>query len=390
MTDSPVKKAVFVLLLFVISISASLAMGEAVLRLLFDPIDYLHPDIQNDPVLGVRIKPYSAGHDSWGYRNRSVPEKADIVAIGDSQTYGVSATSRNSWPALLGEITGRTVYNLSLPGYDPTDYYYLMQAEAFKLNPAVIIVGFYFGNDLSEAYRNVYSRSHWEGLRKQGFVPEKNIPLKSVESVSDVKGILLGNIRGWLSHNSLFYRIATSYIKDTFKLNITKYRDADNNFIEFQDKKTGINTSLTPVMRLGAVDISDNRIQEGLRITLEVFKMMKRECDQKNIRLIILLIPTKESVLAKYIEDSDVQKKSADINELILKERKVRDIIKAELTKQDISFVETVGPLSDAAGVKPVYPRFDGHPNKDGYGVIAKTVSEFLNDLRSRVLFLRG
>src|SRR5690348_9513402 len=81
------------LLLLLASVVVSLIIGEATLRLVFDPVDYLAPTLVSDSVLRFRVEPHSGGHDAWGFRNKSVPKKADIVAIGDSLTYGVSASA---------------------------------------------------------------------------------------------------------------------------------------------------------------------------------------------------------------------------------------------------------------------------------------------------------
>ena len=80
-----------------------------------------------DPVLGRRLAPGAAGHDRWGFRNREVPPRGDVVTIGDSQTYGVGVPRLHSWPAQLAEITGRHVYNAALPGYSPIQYYELLR-----------------------------------------------------------------------------------------------------------------------------------------------------------------------------------------------------------------------------------------------------------------------
>src|SRR4029077_4316852 len=45
-----------------------------------------------DPKLQLRLPPYAGGHDAKGFRNDRVPEKVDVVAIGDSQTWGVNAS----------------------------------------------------------------------------------------------------------------------------------------------------------------------------------------------------------------------------------------------------------------------------------------------------------
>ena len=110
-----------------------------------------------DETLRYRVEPYTAAHDGWGYRNRYVPDRADIVAIGDSQTYGTSALAKYSWPSTLKRVTGREVYNLSLGGYGPAEYFYLMEHKALLLKPDLIIAGFYLGNDLADTYTAVYT-----------------------------------------------------------------------------------------------------------------------------------------------------------------------------------------------------------------------------------------
>ena len=64
----------------------------------------------------------------------------------------------------------KKVYNLSLGGYGQVQYYYLLKNKAFKLNPFLIIVGFYYSNDLSNVFNIVYTRNYWEHLRRPDFI----------------------------------------------------------------------------------------------------------------------------------------------------------------------------------------------------------------------------
>lgn len=102
-------------LLVMSSLSLSLLLGEVALRLSLEEIDYLRPDLVDHPVLFHAIARGSGGHDNWGFRNSDVPSKVDIVAIGDSQTYGASATAYNSWPSWLSPLSGKLVYNIIRP-----------------------------------------------------------------------------------------------------------------------------------------------------------------------------------------------------------------------------------------------------------------------------------
>src|SRR2546421_1234104 len=73
----------------------------------------------DDPQLGMRVVPYATGHDANGFRNASVPPKVDIVALGDSQTWGVNVHKDDAWPQQLEKLSGHSVYNMGVGGYGP-------------------------------------------------------------------------------------------------------------------------------------------------------------------------------------------------------------------------------------------------------------------------------
>ncbi|MGH7900884.1 MAG: hypothetical protein ACRENZ_04030, partial [Thermodesulfobacteriota bacterium] len=106
-----------ILIVILISLAVSLMTAEGISRIVFDPIDFLKPRRVPDEILTYRIEPGTGAHDRLGYRNKSVPDTAEIVAIGDSHTYGISARASESWPGALGRMTGKKVYNVSLGGY---------------------------------------------------------------------------------------------------------------------------------------------------------------------------------------------------------------------------------------------------------------------------------
>jgi hypothetical protein len=122
------------------SLSVGLLLLELISRIIIEPVNFLRPQLIDDAILGHAIKPTSGGHDAWGFRNQIVPASATIVTIGDSQTYGVSAAGRDSWPAILSELSKQRVYNLSLGGYGPVQYFHLLTSKAIKLNPQFVVV----------------------------------------------------------------------------------------------------------------------------------------------------------------------------------------------------------------------------------------------------------
>src|SRR6516225_10214043 len=123
------------IVLFLISVTVALVAAEFAARIFLDPVDYLKPTLVVDDFLDHRVVGHTGGHDAWGFRNREVPSRAEIVCIGDSMTYGVAARARDSWPAALAKMRGATTYNMSLGGYGPIQYLYLMRTQAVELHP---------------------------------------------------------------------------------------------------------------------------------------------------------------------------------------------------------------------------------------------------------------
>ncbi len=124
---------------------ALLAAGtaEVALRLLTPyPIHGAMANRIEDAELGYRMDPALDGIDTRGFRN---PDGIDVVAIGDSHTYGYNVEPSASWPARLAELTGQSVYNLGIGGYGALHYLPLVE-EALARQPRVIIVGLYLAN----------------------------------------------------------------------------------------------------------------------------------------------------------------------------------------------------------------------------------------------------
>ncbi len=357
-------------ILFVASLAFSLILAEGILRLVLDPVDYLMPYIVTDNILRGKILPNSGGHDVWGYRNRAVPSQADIVAIGDSMTYGNAASAANSWPATLQRLTGKTVYNLALGGHGPVEHKYLLESKAVLLKPSAVVVGFYFGNDLTDAFYLTYRKDYWKDLRSPDFAPEPDEPS---DNFNPDTGIFLGSLRSYLAHNSILYRTAMLSFGETLRFLEMKYAGTNDTTI-FEDAALGIRTGFTPLTTLQALNLDDPKVKEGLRITMEVLLQMKQFCEDRGIRFYVLMLPTKESVFASYIDHRDMNLTNGDaIHQVIANEHTVNELLKAYFEEKNISNVDVLEPLIKAAGTESIYPtNADTHPNKNGYEIIAR------------------
>ena len=130
-------------------------------RLLATPV--ISPTVP-DARLRYRPNPAYPGHDSKGFRNLKSPTKAQIVALGDSQTYGEGVAAKDAWPRRLESMIGKTVYNMAYGGCGPT-HGLILWDEVVALQPNVVIEAFYAGNDLFDSFDLVYNWKQLSELR---------------------------------------------------------------------------------------------------------------------------------------------------------------------------------------------------------------------------------
>src|SRR5258708_2785318 len=109
----------------------------------------------NDQRLGARPNPDFPGHDKRGFRNQTIPSEIAVVAMGDSQTYGMGVKREEAWPKQMEALSAQPVYSMACGGWGPTQSLLLFD-EAIALHPKVIIEAFYDGNDLYDSFASVY------------------------------------------------------------------------------------------------------------------------------------------------------------------------------------------------------------------------------------------
>ncbi len=367
-----------------------------------------------DPLLGRRPNPHYAGHDRRGWRNLKALDRADVVALGDSQTYGEGVKPDEAWPQQLGGIIGRPVYQMAFGGYSPTHALRLMP-EVMKLQPKVVVVAVYLGADLTNAFEDTYYgpnsaeisdlRSTDQGIVKSakramqidagGWIRSEYLDCESKRAAPDerllaVSGIIdlppLKPLSEGRSLNSSFWNVLyASKLFVRLKSQLVKGR------IEtpvgpglpycLQASAHGVRAILSPGYRLIAVDETDPRNIEGERITVAALKRIKEIAAAGGAKLICLMIPTKEKVFFPFVHPPVRQSKYLDrLNGL---ETSIRDRIKGEVEADDIITVDAVGGLRKliASGVDPYQGvSSNGHPSPRGYWAIAESVATELQE----------
>jgi lysophospholipase L1-like esterase len=380
-----------------VSLLLSLAVAEGALRLLekFQLGDRaIEGKLIDDPILGQKLAPYTQGHDANGFRNASVPRQADIITLGDSQTWGVNAKREDSWPQQLSRISGHNVYNMALGGFGPVQYH-VLTSEALSLSPKLIIVAVYLGNDIYDAYSMVYQHENYRNLRDVKAPKDFTVDTVGPRAGSfwnQEKEFHANFGRGTVSGLSFWLRehLAIGRLLNRtglwpgsadvdFEIDRHWALNQPNHGIICENP--AIKTVFTTAYRLEGLNLDEPRIAEGLRITKNLIGDMKRQADASKVRLLILLIPTKESAYAGVM--SEKKDSNPTYGKLIEMEGRVRKEIVEECRTQNIDCLDTLAYLSQALGRgEAIYPTStESHPNPRGYSVIASAVNNNLGKL---------
>lgn len=387
----------FRIIAILVSLLLSLVIAEAALRLVekFQLGDRaIEGKLINDPILGQKLAPYTLGHDANGFRNASVPRQVEIVTLGDSQTWGVNAKREDSWPQQLSSISGHSLYNMGLGGFGPVQYQ-VLASQALSLSPKLIIVGVYLGNDIYDAYSMAYQHENYRNLR------DTKAPSNLTEDTVGPRASSLWNQekdfhkhfgRGSASGWSFWFRehLAVGRLLNRSGLwpgSADVDFEIDRRWALAQPDHgavcadAGIQTVFTPAYRLEGLDLSEPRIAEGLKITKNLLSDMQRQAEANKVKLLILLIPTKESAYSAVMDGKTGP--DPTYGKLIEMEGRVRTEIEDECRTQSIDYLDALPYLSEALGRgERVYPTTtESHPNARGYFVIASAVNNTLGKL---------
>jgi lysophospholipase L1-like esterase len=299
-----------------------------------------HNLLSQDPIVAVRGRPFfpeepgMGPHDILGFRNQRVPKVADLLFIGDSQTYGNNVLASENWPRqLLRELANPQVvdYNISTGGWAAVQYLHLFRlAKAFR--PKVIIVAFYSGNDSLESFKEAYRFERFKELRPDHSLTFADMPHWQFPPPRE----------------------------DAWQ-------------VQFKD---GSKTIFTPKLRWYSNDPSSAPVRAGYQIMQNVARIIAREAGESKVALLFTIVPTKELVFLKRLQQERIELRE-DYRKLVEAENTHIRSLSAVMKESGAAYVDLLDALSEEALQTSLCypPDQNGHPLYAGYRAIARALA---------------
>ena len=355
--------------------AVALGTGEAVLRVV-RPQNTLARMLQNEPamfrpsdVLPYELRPGYVGRlkrgqydvgiriDGQGYRSPEFSPDAKrpvrILAVGDSFTFGWGVEAEEAYPQRLERLLAAQfgadveVINAGFAaGYSPDTYYLFLKKRGMLLNPDLIVVGFFVGNDIDHvrAFENEWTEVDGEGL-----------PLRIINVDSNVD-------EGWLVSRRRPLRYEIPVLRDLHLFQLAA--DATQRIAGAPTSASERSAGDIPFVFRAAYEERTRRLVERVQ---RLFHAMKRIADERGVPLCVLLIPDR----AQLVADESVRTSGADWE-------KPQRLFRAFFEEQSIPYLDLLEEMRAQNAAEDLYIRNDFHWTRKGHDLAARRLAEFV------------
>jgi lysophospholipase L1-like esterase len=308
-----------------------------------------HPYIGNlhrpDSTLTVRTSEFEIPYptDAHGFNNAGPwPATADIVAVGDSLTFGYGAAPDEAWPALIArELPGSKVINLGLIGAGPQQHLRVYETFGVPLKPKALLIGFFLANDFWDAEKfDAWLKSGVGG----NYMAWRDLAGDRTAFLGDA---LLGDV------------LRSSYLYHWARFVREVYRDWRAGEPKDLQLANGSHVKLRPD------DLAEKTayIEPGNRIfdlSLDALERISAIATSHGTHVIVVLQPGKEETYLPLLDGTPADPGAS---------------LRAALQARGIEYLDLL-PLfrEHAAGGVKLFYEFDGHPNAEGYRLTAEGI----------------
>jgi len=342
----PVKQSrLGVALKMLASLTVTAVMLECTIRTVhvFRPLNFVHTNSYDR----FRAKPHAQDWNftlnSRGFKDLEFgPKQAGkfrITALGDSFAYGVVPYDSNYLTLLeeglrqhLGDVE---VLNMGIPALGPGEYLDIFTLEALPLEPDLVLLSFFIGNDFSETRRQ----------------------------------------RRWYKRSTVMmflrylYVIGTQYegrvIHDPGEYCDTCPAFTEDAYLKLEKRRSAIYLVQDPTLD----GLIDDAVSNLTRI--------RDACREKGIPFLVVLIPD-ELQVSESLRDAVIERFYPSLREGEWDTTKPNRALAARLAEERIDFKDLLVDLQRAAQGEPVYRPRDTHWNRAGNRVAASVLEPWV------------
>ena len=292
------------------------------------------------------VKINSKGIRDYGYDYEKREDVKRIEMFGDSfiaafqvpLEKSVSKKLENKLNKNSKENFTYEVLNMGLSGAGPTPQVLLLEKEGIKYNPDIVILNLYIGNDFV----------------KVDFGVSGVIPKEIFENNNNLENVNFEVTKVQMLKNFIFRNYFTySYLKGT--LDTVKSKGAYEAYPE--------------------LNIYKEQYPEYVKKNLEklkiILKHLKSYTDEKEIKLLVVLIPTKEQADERKFSEM-MDKYQLDKSQLEIK--KAQKIFLEFGEKNDITMLDMLPGFSKRNKNNTFYFEIDGHWNERGHELASNLI----------------
>lgn len=367
MQKAQLKHLLFIIITFIFSFFLLFISAEILLRVyskispaFFAPTDKSYNQFRPKPnswVNGFKV-------NTKGFQEEEfiIPKKADtfrILAIGDSFTLGVVPYENNFISIIKRrireEINSIEVYNLGIPATTMRDYLSLFVDEGLELNPDMIIVNIFIGNDIHDS------------------IAKKESSLYTLRLFQYLRAIYLYN------ENEAIW---------------TKRIGADTNAYAYDDNVKTMSDSVYYKLQKDLFIIyfdhkhALGRLKHNYASMFRDLNTLNEICKSKNIKLLVALLPSEVQVdrdLKKVLENEFINElpKSGEFQSIEAFTKTINyslpnKLVKEELNKLNIKHLDMLEQFQEKSKSTRLYKPNDSHWNIAGNELAANLLYDFL------------
>jgi len=323
-----------------------------------------------DPVLGYRLKPgatarfQTADFDSRitinraGVRDREIEPKAPgecrIVVLGDSLVMSVQVPVEETFVARLERRlnasarppTTYRVINAGVQGYGPVEEYLFHREVTSALQPDVVMLGLYPGNDAVEAANTSYR------LRGGGLARQADEGLSAHQRFTQWRRRM----------------IRKSVVLQVVRMRVTSVLD-----------RFGWRPEIDPPLRTYLPD-APPEITRGIAVMTDAVSRLDTLTKSQGARLVVVLLPARFQV-----DDGDYGRLKEIVGRsgLTLERDRATERFKTALAGLGVPVLDVLPPLREASRQSDVFMQSTAHFTPFGHDTLARILER---DLRDSVL----